>query len=75
MFVAVLGYSLVPLFVAWGGSESPFIFNTLWRVGALVGYLLFLVVAYRQLLFRGGVWVLIWQRVPSLAMLLWIVLL
>ena len=75
MFVAVVGHSLIPLFVAWGGSDSPFIFNTLWRVGALVGYLLFLVVAYRQLLFRGGVWVLIWQRVPSLAMLLWIVLL
>ena len=36
MLAAAVGHSLIPLFVAWGGSSSPFLFNTLWKVGAVM---------------------------------------
>ena len=72
MFVAVVGYSLIPLFIAWGGTESPFIFNTAWRVGMPIGCLVVLVLAYRPLLLRKDVWSLVWQRIGSLPMLFWV---
>ena len=36
MLAAAVGHSLIPLFVAWGGSSSPFLFNTLWKVGVAI---------------------------------------
>lgn len=73
MFVAVLGYSLLPLFVALGGNESPFIFNAVFRIGMASGCALFLLIAYRHLLFSKTVWSLIKNRIVNLSMSLWIV--
>ena len=33
MLIAVLGYSLTPLVVAFAGDDSPFRFNAGWRLG------------------------------------------
>lgn len=73
MFVAVLGYSLLPLFVALGGNEGPFIFNAAFRIGMASGCALFLLITYRPLLFSRTVWGLIKNRVIDTSMLLWIV--
>ena len=51
MLAAVVSLSLIPLLIVWGkGTESPFLFNALWRLGLGFGYLLLLLVVYRSLL-------------------------
>ena len=50
----VLFQSCVPLFVTFGGAEnSPFLFTTAWRVGAIAGYALVLALFFRDLLLSG----------------------
>ena len=72
MLGAVVGYSLMPLIVAWAG-ENHFAFNSSWRVGAIVGCLSFLFVAYRELLFDEDVWKSIGKRAKNRWMFLWVV--
>lgn len=71
MFVAVLCFALIPLFVAWGGSQSPFIFNTALAIGEATGCVVFLMIAHHKLLLNKSVWKLVRLRVFSWMMLLW----
>lgn len=73
MFVAVIGFSLIPLFVAWGGSQSPFIFNAMWKVGLAIVCVLFVTIAYRPLIFDKYVWNAVAQSLINRSMLLWLV--
>ena len=73
MLAAVICYSTVPLFVAWGGEDGPFLFGALWRVGHLLGAALFLILAYRPLLFNRDNWKAISRRSLSMDMLWWII--
>ena len=73
MLVFVVWQSFMPLVVAWGAGDSPFIFNAAWRVGTSTAYALILVVAFRRELFNRETWKLICDR-RNLAMLLaWMV--
>ena len=72
MLGAVLFFSLMPLFVAWSGSEgSPFVFNAALAVGEAAGCAVFLMAAYRRLIFSKLVWRVVWLRTFSPAMLFW----
>ena len=72
MLGAVLFFSLMPLFVAWSGSEgSPFIFNAALAVGEALGCAVFLIAAYRRLIFRKLVWRVVRLKAFSPAMLFW----
>ena len=72
MLGAVLFFSLMPLFVAWSGSEgSPFIFNAGLAVGEALGCAVFLVSAYRRLIFSKIVWRVVRLQAFSPAMLFW----
>ena len=47
MLLAVLGFSLTPLFIDLvAGFQSPFMFNAWFRIGASIGCLLFLLAYY-----------------------------
>ena len=73
----MLGYvvlqSLVPLFVAFGAGDSPFIFSASWRVGLSIGHALILLIVFRGMIFSGEVWKAVGSRALSLAMILWVV--
>ena len=72
MLGAVLFFSLMPLFVAWSGSEgSPFIFNAALAVGEALGSAVFLMAAYRRLIFNKIVWRAVRLKAFSPAMLFW----
>lgn len=72
MLGAVLFFSLMPLFVAWSGSEgSPFIFNAALAVGEALGCAVFLMAAYRRLIFSKIVWRTVRLQAFSPAMLFW----
>ena len=59
MLVAVGGASLIPLVIKWGGGEeSPFLFNSGWRLGTGVGCLLVLVTFFRSLV--RAEWRVLW---------------
>ena len=46
-------------------------FNAGWKIGMATGCAVFLLTAYRSLLFSMDVWKVIWRRIPNLSMLLW----
>lgn len=72
MLGAVLFFSLMPLFVAWSGSEgSPFIFNAVLAVGEATGCAAFLMTAYRRLIFSRIVWRAVRLQAFSPAILFW----
>ena len=73
MFVAILAYSSTPLFVAWGGIDSPFFFTGVWKMGQVIGCLLFLLARYNSLLFDQTVWRAIRRRILSPTMALWLI--
>ena len=60
MLLAVLGFSLTPLFIDQvAGFRSPFLFNAWFRVGASVGCFLFLLAYYRSTGLSRGSWTII----------------
>lgn len=66
MLGAVMMLALIPLCIsAGGGDKSPFLFNATWRIGLGVGYIAFLFMNYRDLLFRKDIWRLTLRRIPS----------
>ena len=66
MIVAVLGVSVIPLlFSLAGSSESPFLFNASWRLGAALGCLSFLGVFYRPLVADRQIRSLVVRRVVT----------
>ena len=70
MLVAVLGSSLIPLTIALGqGDQNPFLFNVILGTGAVLGYLAFLCLGYKGLFWNKAVWVLVWRRLFSRAIL------
>ena len=70
MMLTVIGFSVIPLVVAWGsGADSPLLFNSGWRLGVVIGCLFFLPVCHGSLLRNRAVRRLIWQRMFSWAML------
>ena len=73
MLASVIGFSIVPLLVALGDGESPFIFAAAWKIGVAATCALILTVIYRSLVFSGSVWKVIWLRIASLPMLFWII--
>ena len=66
MLIAVLGYSLTPLVVAFAGDDSPFWFNAGWRLGLVLG-LLAVMVWYREVFSIAAVRALVWRRLRSFA--------
>ena len=73
MLIAVVGSSLMPLLVAVGGDDSPFLFNMALVIGNGLGSAVILLIAYRQLLFKRSVWRLIGSRILSVPMLIWVI--
>ena len=69
MLLSVGGFSLIPLVLAQGAVENPFLFNTGWRLGFGGGLAFFLLVRHRTLFTDPGVWALILKRAPSWAIL------
>ena len=68
MAVSVLFFSLVPLAISLMGAESPFLLNTGWRLGVVVGCFLFLSAFYWRhwrLLFDPAIRMVIRQRIVS----------
>ena len=73
MLVAIAGSSLMPLLVALGSIETPFLFNSALIAGSGVGSASLLLIAYRSLLFNKDVWGLVWRKTLSFPMLLWVI--
>ena len=71
--VSVVAYSLVPLFVAWGGNKSPFVFMTAWNFGMVIACTAFLMTSYRSLFFDADAWRLIWHHLASVSMIIWVI--
>ena len=70
MLLSVGGFSLVPLVLARGAAEDPFLFNAGWRLGFGAGIGFFLFVRYRELFAEREVWTLIKRRAVSWAILI-----
>ena len=62
MLIAVLGFSLLPVFVALGARDTPFLFAAALRVGAVVGFALFMALLYRRLFFSTNTWKMVGVR-------------
>ena len=62
MLASVIGFSVVPLLIAAGGQEAPFLFSAGLRLGAIAGYLVLLTVVYPTLFFSTKTWVLVARR-------------
>ena len=73
----MLGYvvlqTLVPLFVAFGAGESPFIFNAAWGLGVSAACALILLIVFSGMAFRGEVWKAVGASALNPAMLWWVV--
>ena len=65
-------FSLFPEVIGLADIESPDLFGSAWRVGVLLGYVGFLLVGYRDLVFCRAVWRVVRSRAVSWAMLFWI---
>jgi len=72
MLLSVVGDSFVPLFVALGGGQSPFMFMLFWRVGAIAALLSFLLISYRSLLLSRSTWSLVRRRVFTWTFGMWL---
>ena len=70
---AVVLFSLYPALVGLADVDAPYLFASTWRMGAFVGYGIFVLVGYRDLIFDKSVWRVVWSRVVSWAMLFWVV--
>ena len=66
---AVLLYSLYPVAFGFVETENPYLFAAAWRIGVLLGYAVFLVTCYSDLLGEVSVRQLVWRRTLSWAML------
>ena len=62
MLIAVLGFSLLPVFVALGARDTPFLFAAGLRIGAVVGFALFMALFYRRLFFSTNTWKMVGVR-------------
>ena len=70
MLAAVVGFSFIPLVIdIGGGAQSPFLFNTAWRLGVVAGCLCFLGIGHWSLLFDRQIAALSWRRIFSWTML------
>ena len=65
MLASVMGFSMVPLLIAAGSQEAPFLFSTGLRLGAIVGYLALLMVVYPTLFFSLNTWVQVARRMAK----------
>ena len=71
MFLAVVGFSFVPLLVAVGGGRaSPFLFTAGVSLGTGLGSAVFLAAAFRPVLYNRSVMSLISQRLLSWSLFL-----
>ena len=74
MFVAVLGISLIPLFIdVSGGTQSPFLFSAIWTLGVAIGCLIFLAAFHWDVISNREVLSLIWRSMRDWKVLLAIV--
>ena len=62
MLISVTGFSLLPAIVALGARDAPFLFATGLRVGAVTGFILFLILFYRDLFFSLNTWKMVGSR-------------
>ena len=70
MLMAVIGFSLVPVLIANGnGADNPFLFVAVLRVGVTIALSVLFMAVFGRTLFRKSVLALIWQRLPTWAML------
>ena len=69
LFGHALLFSFLPVFVAYAGTDSPFLFAATMAMAEMVGLMAFLAIRYRALFFDKRVWQLAWKRAPS-----WIIL-
>ena len=66
LFLAVLGFSLLPVTIAWGrGADSPFLFNAVWRAGVVICCLGYFLIWHRRLFVNGPAFALVIRRIPS----------
>ena len=74
MSAGVLAWSFAPLAIDLAnGSESPLLFNVLWKFGSLIGAVVFLLARYRHMLTDRVVLSTLWRRSRSWV-LVWIAL-
>ena len=67
---SVILFSFFAVLVAFSGTESPFLFTCVWKIGLVLGLGVFIGVRYLDLLRSRSVRRLIWQRIPSIEMTL-----
>ena len=65
MMLVVVGYSLAPLAISSGG-DNPFLINLFWRIGLILGYISFLLLFAKSLIFKSECRGLIWERLFAL---------
>ena len=74
MMVSAIGYSVIPLLIANGGGEqNPFLFAASLKMGVLFGLSVFLVAAFRDVLFNRAVIAIVVQRLLTWSMLFMLV--
>ena len=75
--ILMLGFvffqSLLPLFIAFGGGESPFLFSAAWRMGETAALTLVLLTVFRKTTFSGKTWRTVGSRSLSVPTTLWTV--
>ena len=72
MLVAVVGYSFTPLFVAWSGGDSPFLFAAAWGVGVSACGSIILLAFCRRLVFSEIARRAVRRRIGSGYLLVWV---
>ena len=74
MFIAVVGYSVIPLLVSLiNGASSPFLFNAGLTLGVGIGQAVFLWVFFRRTLFRLWVLSIVLRKTFTYSMLLTVI--
>ena len=73
MLMAILLYSLVPVFITWGeGDKAPFMYNAVRLLFMSIGTSIFLIVFYHRLLFNREIWQVVcknWRKWSLLGVL------
>ena len=64
--------SFLPVFVAFSGTESPFLFGCVWRIGLALGLAAFLAGQYPDLLRSRSAWRRVGHHISSIGMVVWI---
>ena len=70
--VAAFLISFFPVFVAFSGTGSPFLFGCAWQIGLVLGLVVFLSKQYPDLLWSPYVWKRVGGHITSIRMAAWV---